>query len=340
MNINIENYEAYMLDLIEGNISSVDKAKLYEFLDKNSELHIDISEFEDVKLTAENKSYKNKNSLKKDASIHIQSVSEINRLSIAYLENDITRSESAILENLLKKQPKKQFDFDIIQQTKLQVEKNIKFKHKSKLKKKIVLQKYVLKIAYSIAAILILFIGFSFIFNQTTIVKTSINKIAYIGKDIKIRELKKNKMISVFKSKNYTKTFIKVIDNDFVIEIDTNRVEEQIAFLNNIKTEEVFYKQNSINLDNLTKNRINYSNNIDYSINEKEISKKLKQLLNNNNLKNYKEITFESVVNNFKKLIKKKFHIKKTITDDNRKIIAFKAGNREYYISRANSKKR
>ena len=49
---------------------------------------------------------------------------------------------------------------------------------------------------------------------------------------------------------------------------------------------------------------------------------------------------FASVINKFKKYIKRKFHIKQTVTEGNRKVIAFKAGNYKYYINRPNSKKK
>ena len=229
MKITIKNYEAYMLDLIEGNISLIDKENLLDFLKQNPELNIDISEFDDVKLIAENKIYENKNSLKKDEKIHIDTISEIDRLSIAFLENDITLKESDSLEVLLKKQPKKQFDFSIIQQTKLKAEKNIEFKHKDKLKKKLVIQKYIRRITYLAAAILILFIGFKSVFEQFNIVNTSTYKIAYVQNDIKIREQKIIKKVTFNNIKENKKHTIEaVVDRLITGKTDSARLSDSV----------------------------------------------------------------------------------------------------------------
>ena len=338
MKITIKNYEAYMLDLIEGNISLIDKENLFDFLKQNPELNIDITEFDDVKLIAENKIYENKNSLKKDEKIHIDTISEIDRLSIAFLENDITLKESDSLEVLLKKQPKKQFDFSIIQQTKLKAEKNIEFKHKDKLKKKLVIQKYIRRITYLAAAILILFIGFKSVFEQFNIVNTSTYKIAYVQNDIKIREQKIIKKVTFNNIKENKKHTIDLIDTINTIAPNSNIINEQIAFVSNIKANSVIYEQNKI--ENLIVNNSNYSNNIDYDINEKEIEKRIEQVLGKKSVINYEKQMFASVINKFKKYIKRKFHIKQTVTEGNRKVIAFKAGNYKYYINRPNSKKK
>jgi len=336
MNITRENYEAYMLDLIEGNISSINKAELYKFLDRNPELKAELNNFEDVKLVAENRKYKNKNSLKKDASIHIESISEIDRLSIAYLENDITKSESANLEELLKTRPEKQFDFDIIQQTKLKVDNNIKYNNKSKLKKRIILQKQVIRIAYSIAAILILYIGFSSVFYQANLIKTNNNKIVYIKNNIKIREFKFEENIIV---KQTTSKTIKTnkIDNKTIIEKTEYRNKEQIAFLDNINADKVLLNNSNLfNIEKLTKLNTNYTNNSITSseVNKDDFTKKIQQLLYENSFEKTKKTLFAAISTNIKKFLKKKFHIRKIETSDNRKIIAF-----EYYINKSKKKR-
>jgi len=354
MKITIKNYEAYLLDLIEENISLVDKAELYDFFNKNPEINIDISEFENVKLNSENIKFEKKKLLKKNKAIHIENISEIDRLSIAFLENDINNNEVDSLEKLLKKQQEKQFNFNIIQQTKLKIDKNVVFKNKKSLKKKTKIYKYIYKTVYAVAAILILFIGFKFVFNQTITIKNNTKKIASINNNFKIRKLKttkdikpihrnlKNNIIPKIIEKNGNKDVEGIINtnkNEVVIPRYSSIIIEKIDIINNIKTDTFIYQQNIIDIENTISYQINDDYD-DYQINERKISKMIKQTFRKINIDNYKKKFFASVIIKFKKYIKTKFHIKQTVTEDDRIIIAFKAGNYKYYINRPNSKKR
>ncbi|MBN1252851.1 MAG: hypothetical protein JXR51_05065 [Bacteroidales bacterium] len=343
MNITLQNYEAYILDLIEGNLSAIEKAELFTFLNNNTDLEYDLDSFEDFILRPDNKMFKNKNLLKKDKELNIFAISEIDRLSIAYLEKDITEKEQKSLDNLLNKRPEKIIDFNVIQNTKLKFDLNIKFLKKAQLKKRILLQKKVLLPFYEVAATIILFFGFSVLLKQNTENDFVSTKFVFIQKQIKIR--KEN---ATLKEKNNTKNvyFNQTADIE-QIELDNLNfeLEEQIVALE-IKKAEKIIVETDINTDFFKNSGINEvayiaeNKNVTAEFVNDDISKRIQQLLDDNSKSESKKSSFAKIIGSIANIINRNFGFKKTKTDDNRKMIALKAVNFEYYRSKSENNKR
>lgn len=125
-NINKHNYEAFLLDYLEQNLSPNMVAELMLFLEQNPNLKEEFDElqaFEVLEATPVN--FNNKATLKKDA---------IDNLMIAEIEGINTSQETKALKHILKVDKAAKNDFQLFQQTKLKSKKII-FKDKNALKK-------------------------------------------------------------------------------------------------------------------------------------------------------------------------------------------------------------
>ena len=77
--INIENYEAFLLDYMEGNISTEDLVALQIFAAQHPHLNIDLNDMELVELNSDAVSFEGKNNLKKVSDEQF----------VAYIENQL-----------------------------------------------------------------------------------------------------------------------------------------------------------------------------------------------------------------------------------------------------------
>ncbi len=125
-NINRHNYEAFLLDYLEQNLSPNTVAELMVFLEQNPDLKEEFDEiqaFEVLEATPVN--FDNKTTLKKDA---------LDNLMIAEIEGINTSQETKTLKHILKVDKTAKNNFQLFQQTKLKSKKII-FKDKNALKK-------------------------------------------------------------------------------------------------------------------------------------------------------------------------------------------------------------
>jgi hypothetical protein len=91
------NYEAYLLDYIEGNLSEQDTAGLMRFLDQNPELKQDLDDFDWVTLADNDNNFEGKDDLKIQA--------EVEELLIGRIEKRNSASDEARLNALLLAHP-------------------------------------------------------------------------------------------------------------------------------------------------------------------------------------------------------------------------------------------
>lgn len=128
--INKNNYEAFLLDYIEGTIGKEDAKLLTEFLDKNPELKLEMEDLELVTLPMEQKFNFDKNSLKRTIGLH-----NAEEYIIASIENVISTEDKEDLEDLLSSSNEAKELFNRYEKTILPIE-HISFPHKKQLKRK------------------------------------------------------------------------------------------------------------------------------------------------------------------------------------------------------------
>src|ERR1041384_3493662 len=125
--ISIDNYEAYLLDYMEGNLSKEDLVELQIFAAQHPHLNIDLNDLELVELVEDEVKFENKNSLKK-AGISDEKF-------VAYIENELTAEEKQNIDALCSKDEKSARDLKLFQHTIIKSDAAIVFEGKNKLKK-------------------------------------------------------------------------------------------------------------------------------------------------------------------------------------------------------------
>lgn len=132
MIITRNNYEAFLLDYFEGNLSPEKVDLLLFFLDQNPDLKEDFEDFEDFNLVPERQVFEDKLMLKRSAAL-VNGENYENYI-IAEIEGENKLEESQELSLFLKANPSKQKEFTTYQKTKL-IAPEIIFSDKQSLKK-------------------------------------------------------------------------------------------------------------------------------------------------------------------------------------------------------------
>lgn len=137
MEINRNNYEAYLLDLLEGRLSAEDQQKIRDFLLLNPDCANGIDKIEPWFLEKSSIPFPDKGRLKKvfpDAS-SILDETNFGLFSIARLEGDLTMEQERDHVRMVKENKEKKREWGKWQRTKF-VPDNIVFKEKDQLKRK------------------------------------------------------------------------------------------------------------------------------------------------------------------------------------------------------------
>ncbi len=129
--INIHNYEAYLLDFSEGNLTDELQMELELFLIQHPELDINLSDLSLISLNEESISFSNKNSLKKTET---DLVSE-DQL-VAYIEGELSVKEKTEVEKSCFKNPLLAKELALFQKTILEADSSVIYPNKNELKRK------------------------------------------------------------------------------------------------------------------------------------------------------------------------------------------------------------
>lgn len=125
------NYEAYLLDAAEGNLSLEMTAELLLFFENHPQLKEDIDSFEELKLTPLSTGFDNKEDLKKGTI----TAENYEQYLVAEIEGESTTIQSEELSRVLTKNKRYQKEFEFYKKTKL-VAPEIVFNGKEQLKRK------------------------------------------------------------------------------------------------------------------------------------------------------------------------------------------------------------
>jgi hypothetical protein len=174
MKININNYEAFLLDFQEGNLDEIQAIQLKHFMDS----HPEFGGFDDLAdgmpiLEAKPIVFNGKKALLKPEIIKVGKIDEFNYIDhfIAYQEGLLSNTERQIADAFLKENPSLEKDFKLFGMTKLKPNKEITFENKASLYKKTITFSVFSKVA-SVAAAAALFISLGHFFYQDAKPKT------------------------------------------------------------------------------------------------------------------------------------------------------------------------
>ena len=134
--IDLNNYEAYFLDYMEGNLSAEEKFDLFAFLELHPELKEEFeADFADLALIPEEITFDAKASLKVTEDALIITPATVDKLMIAAVEGQLsTEQESKLQTYINEKGLAKQYAY--YQATQLKPDTSIQFEDKASLKQK------------------------------------------------------------------------------------------------------------------------------------------------------------------------------------------------------------
>lgn len=159
MEININNYEVYVIDFIDGMLNEIDTANLLIFLDQNPALK---EEFEMLinssnLIPLEHNSFES-SSLLKPTNINVNNYTE---KLIAFIENDLSQIEKEVLLSEINRYPELKKEYELFLITKLTPDLKVLFNNKESLIKTpfriIPLYTKISAIAASFIAVIIIF---------------------------------------------------------------------------------------------------------------------------------------------------------------------------------------
>ena len=130
MQINRDNYEAYFIDYLEGNLDETLVNDFIEFIRQNPDLKDEMELFNSISLEPENIQFNNKYLLYKEK---FDAEKEFNQAAIARMEGDLTDEEKSEFKDYLERHPEKQKEAALFNHTKLQPDESIVFRNKKKL---------------------------------------------------------------------------------------------------------------------------------------------------------------------------------------------------------------
>lgn len=165
VNINHSNYEEYIVNYLDGNISPLETAELFLFLEQNPALNEDIEELRNMRATADESAvYGFNEALKHNYDADALEINQDNYLYYftAALEGDLNEIGQKHVNEFVAQHPALQRDYELMQQCRLPVDEAIVFSGKESLKKKplfvISRRNWIVSIAASILILITLFI--------------------------------------------------------------------------------------------------------------------------------------------------------------------------------------
>ncbi len=158
--INTNNYEAYMMDYLEGQLPPEQVKELEHFLDSNPGLREEMKELEQMYLVPSEESYDDKDGLKKQLTLDEPGYSHFDELCISRVEGTLTRSQVEIFDRMLKGSAERQKIYRQYALTRLQPDLSARYPDKASLKKKRpkVLSMWGVYSAFSLAASVVLLV--------------------------------------------------------------------------------------------------------------------------------------------------------------------------------------
>ncbi len=181
--INIHNYEEFLVDYMDGTLSAHEALMVEEFLDAHPQIREEFETAAGAGLEADAVEFPDKESLKRD----VEALSKTDEMLIAYMEGDLDGSDKEKADEMIRKDERIAGSLKLYQLTRLHPSADLHYPEKNQLRKPVPLygqrsgvNKWVLRIA----AVLVLLIG-SILVIQTITQDTSkpVNEVAESGED-------------------------------------------------------------------------------------------------------------------------------------------------------------
>lgn len=193
MEININNYEVFVIDFIDGKLNEIDTANLFAFLNQNPALkaEFDLLNNESNTIPLETISF-DSSSLLKPTNIDVNQYTE---KLIGLIENDLSNTEKDVLLSEINKYPELKKEYQLFLKTKLVADTNIVYKDKESLTQK---PARIIPLFTRISAIAALFIAVIIVFYFAN----NNNSNNQVANNEAIVKAKQDSISNILKSKN------------------------------------------------------------------------------------------------------------------------------------------
>ncbi|MDX9881295.1 MAG: hypothetical protein RBS73_04470 [Prolixibacteraceae bacterium] len=164
MEINRNNYELFFLDYLDGKLEGGEIDRFLDFIEKNPDLKDELAGLENMKLSARETGFSNKNSLYRNES---QQPEDENFTTVAYMEGDLSELDAKLFLKHLEFHPEQEKELELLMKTRLKADESIVFPAKRKLYRH-GLSMQLVTWGIRIAAVLLLFFVLRTVFNSGT----------------------------------------------------------------------------------------------------------------------------------------------------------------------------
>lgn len=160
MEINKDNYEAILVDYLDGNLNSQEEAMLLLFLENNPAINEEFTLLREANLSIPEESVFsfNKETLKKPTQIR---VSDYHNAIISYIEGNLTQKEEQQLLHDIAAYPELKKEYSLFDKTKLNPADKLIFRNKESLKRK---SARIIPLYFKVASIAAIFIAIFLLF--------------------------------------------------------------------------------------------------------------------------------------------------------------------------------
>ncbi|MDF2448999.1 MAG: hypothetical protein K0R26_1503 [Bacteroidota bacterium] len=176
MEINLHNYESYLLDFSEGNLKEELVVELEVFLIRHPELHTSLPDDPGLFLKNEVYTYNEKNSLKKSENDLITDT-----MFVAYIEEQMPVKECLHLEKSCSMNSGLSHQLKLYRSTLLKPDLSIRYAHKNQLKRKPKIIWFDFAVKYYAAAACVILLFGAWIFWTHQIKDESVSKITAVS---------------------------------------------------------------------------------------------------------------------------------------------------------------
>jgi len=223
MNITRDNYENFVIDFLEGNLSEKERVCFELFLSENEDIKKEIEQLNDIKLIGEEVIFDDKLNLKKSELSNELDCSYFEELCIKKTEKEeLTIEQHNDFNNFLKKDKKNKSTFNKISKTRLVPNLNIIYNNKNELKHYSITGKKAIYTFMSVAAsVIFIFFAFNIFYNN--------------DKNFQA-DLMKNDISHNSNHRSVIETFTK--ENNFNSPINTNSENKQDEIVKTIQNED------------------------------------------------------------------------------------------------------
>lgn len=249
--IDLHNYESYLLDFSEGNLSDEAQMELELFLIQHPELHVNLDDLSLVYIEEEAAIFSNKKALKKSDS---DLVSETQ--FIAYIEHQLSDTEKLQLEKSCAVNPSIAKELKLYSHTIASFDANIVFENKKSLKRKPAIIWFNFStVQYAAAACIVFLIGLFMLWPKSNINSDSFvlaNKITVVKPSTMVNDNIKNTSPH---NNSSIKPTPKSINTALVQHLPSNKNEQHVV-VNNANAQSISVLKDSINAANINSPQI------------------------------------------------------------------------------------